>query len=224
MELPKLTSAEDLAELVEEIGFLPFFRSGIEGFSVEECTPPELWFTDEEGPWEWKGPVIRSTHCAYGKFFRGKAMYISGRLFPNFANFRRDGYDYDARMDEGLARHVDVPVMQALWREPSLVSKQLKTRACFSKESRVLFDASLTHLQMQAYINIEDFVYPLDRKGKPYGWGLAQYTTPENYFGEAFSRTVYENSPSVSYRILSEHLSKLLPHASDGQIASILRA
>ena len=137
MELPKLTSAEDLAELVEEIGFLPFFRSGIEGFSVEECTPPELWFTDEEGPWEWKGPVIRSTHCAYGKFFRGKAMYISGRLFPNFANFRRDGYDYDARMDEGLARHVDVPVMQALWREPSLVSKQLKTRACFSKESRV---------------------------------------------------------------------------------------
>lgn len=27
---------------------------------MEEHTPPELWFVDGvEGPWEWKGPVIR---------------------------------------------------------------------------------------------------------------------------------------------------------------------
>ena len=74
MELPELHSAEDLAALVEEIGFLPFFKNGIEGFSVQEHTPPELWFSDLEGPWEWKGPVIQTARCAYGKFYKGKAV------------------------------------------------------------------------------------------------------------------------------------------------------
>ena len=51
MRFGKLRSAEDIVALVKEIGFLPFFRNNIEGFSVEECTPRELWFTGEEGPW-----------------------------------------------------------------------------------------------------------------------------------------------------------------------------
>ena len=55
-----VTSPERLAELVEAAGFLPLLLSGIPGFSVEEHTPPRLWFTDGlPGPWEWKGPVIR---------------------------------------------------------------------------------------------------------------------------------------------------------------------
>ncbi|MCC8097042.1 MAG: hypothetical protein LIO44_00420 [Eubacterium sp.] len=53
-------SYNDLADLVEEYGFLPLFKNQIEGFSVEEHTPPELWFAENaDGPWEWKGPVIQ---------------------------------------------------------------------------------------------------------------------------------------------------------------------
>lgn len=63
----KIYSASDLSRLVQEYGFLPLFKNQIPGFSVEEHTPPELWFADGvEGPWEWKGPVIRETGCAYG--------------------------------------------------------------------------------------------------------------------------------------------------------------
>ena len=222
--IKELRSAEDLAALVEEVGFLPFFKGEIPGFSVEEHTPRELWWEGEEwAAWEWKGPVIRMSQCAYGKFYRGKAMYISRALFPDFANFRRDGYDYDARVDEGLARGEDTPVMQALLKTPSLVSKQLKARVCFSKESGKRFDASLTRLQMQGYLNIKDFVYPLDRTGKPYGWGLAEYTTPEAFYGEEFTSRVYRNAPETSYGILAAHLQKLLPHASTAQIDRILR-
>lgn len=222
MQLPTLKSANDLADLVEKLGFLPFFKGEIEGFSVEECTPPELWFTDEEGPWEWKGPVIQSTHCAYGKFYKGKAVYISQKFFPDFANIRRDGYDYDSRMDEGLVRHRDVPIMEELFREPSLISKELKRRVCFTGDRKKTFDSSLTHLQMMCYINIADFEYAVDKHGKPYGWGLARYTTPEAFFGEEFRAKAYAKQPKESYALLEAYLQQLLPHASMRQIENFL--
>lgn len=219
-----LKSCSDLCELIEEVGFLPFFRNPVSGFSIEDCTPPELWFSDEaDGPWEWKGPVIRDLHCAYGKFYRGKAMYISERFFGDFCNFRRDGYDYDARMDDGLARHADIPIMRELWQSPSVVSRELKARVCFTKERKRTFDGSLTRLQMLGYINIADFEYALDRCGRPYGWGLARYTTPEAFFGENFLKEAYKTDPTDSYKKLESYLQRLLPDAGVSQIENILK-
>ena len=87
-----ISSEKDLAAMVETYGFLPLLKNSIPGFSVEEHTPPELWFADGvDGPWEWKGPVIAETGCAYGKFFSGKAGFISREWFLDFANYRRDG-------------------------------------------------------------------------------------------------------------------------------------
>lgn len=45
MRFPIIRTPEALVDLVEEIGFLPFFQHDIPGFSVEDCTPPEFWFT-----------------------------------------------------------------------------------------------------------------------------------------------------------------------------------
>ena len=90
-------SAEKLHEAVLKYGFLPFFENEIKGFSIEEHTPADRWFTSLEGPWEWKGPVLRMGDVVYGKFFNNKAGYISLKWYPDFANFRRDGYDFDAR-------------------------------------------------------------------------------------------------------------------------------
>ena len=45
-------SEKDLAAMVETYGFLPLLKNSIPGFSVEEHTPPELWFADGvDGPW-----------------------------------------------------------------------------------------------------------------------------------------------------------------------------
>ncbi len=218
-----LKSAEDIAALVEKIGFLPFFRGEIAEFSVEEFTPPRLWFSDtEDGPWEWKGPVIRLARCAYGKFYKGKAMFISKEWFPDFANLRRDGYDYDARMDEGIARRRDTYLMAELMKEPSLLGKELKARVCFTDERKKGYEGSLTHLQMMAYITTADFEYARDRYGKPYGWGLARYATPEAFFGEDFCRAAYKRTPQESYARMAAHLKELLPQASEAQISHIL--
>ncbi len=223
MQFPVLQSAEEIAALVEKIGFLPFFRGEIAGFSVEECTPPRLWFSaEEDGPWEWKGPVIRLAHCAYGKFYRGKAMFVSREWFPDFANFRRDGYDYDARMDEGIARRRDTYLMEELMREPSLLGKDLKARVCFTEERKKGYEGSLTRLQMMCYITTAGFEYARDKHGKEYGWGLARYAMPEAFFGEDFCRAAYKRPPQESYARMAAHLKEVLPHASDRQISRIL--
>ena len=95
---------------IHEFGFLPFFANSIEGFSIEEHITRDCWYDSDDGvwnAWEWKGPVIRETGCGYGKFFEKKACYISPEWFPDFANYRRDGYDFDARYDDGLANYRD---------------------------------------------------------------------------------------------------------------------
>ena len=43
--------------------------------------------------WEWKGDVARNRQLVYGKFFAGKAGFVSLKWFPDFCNYRRDGYD-----------------------------------------------------------------------------------------------------------------------------------
>ena len=120
-----ISSQEDLERMVGAWGFLPLLKNWVPCFSVEEHTPPELWFADGvDGPWEWKGPVIRETGCAYGKFFGGKAGFVSREWYPDFANCRRDGYDFDARYDDGLARNLDKRVYDALLEHQPLLSKE----------------------------------------------------------------------------------------------------
>jgi len=48
-------------------------------------------------------------------FFHGKAGFISAEWFPDFANYRRDSYDFDARYEDGLARYQDKQVYDILF-------------------------------------------------------------------------------------------------------------
>ncbi len=98
----------DLLEAVHEYGIVPYFRTSIPGFSLQEHGHASVLFSDSgDDTWEWKGPVIRETGCAYGKFFEKKAACVGRELFPDLANCRRDGYDFDARHDDGLAKCQD---------------------------------------------------------------------------------------------------------------------
>lgn len=214
-----LTSPEDVIALLERWGFLPLFKNEIPGFSVEEHTPRELWFQDDaDGPWEWKGPVIRKSGCAYGKFFRGKAVFISDRWYLDFANFRRDGYDFDARYDDGLAAYRDKTVYDILDERKSLLSKEWRNLWSFGEDGRKGFDTVVTRLQMQGYVVTSDFEYQRDRFGNPYGWGIARYETPEHFFGSPFRENVYERSPEESRERILKHLSDLFPLVGEKKI------
>lgn len=153
----EIKSWPELEALVLEYGFLPFFQNEIAGFSVEEHTPPRLWFSDtEDGPWEWKGPVARSGKCVYGKFYSGRAGFVSMEWFPDFANFRRGGYDFDARYEDGLAAHKDKTIYDTVMQRKSLLSKELKDLCNYRKDGNKGFETIVTRLQMQTYLNISD--------------------------------------------------------------------
>ena len=161
----QLHSADGLIAAVEQHGFLPFFRNEIHGFSIEELCPPALWFADDvDGPWEWKGPAARSGKCLYGKLFNKKAGFVSREWIPDFANFRRDGYDFDARWDDGLASYKDKELYEAIAGEGRMLSKRLKEALNYRKGGNTGFETCITRLQMQSYVCIADFVYMQDKK------------------------------------------------------------
>ena len=221
-----VTSKQDMIRAVETYGFLPLFANSVPGFSIEEHVIPEVWYSagsDDWPVWEWKGPVIRECGCAYGKFFEKKAVFISREWFPDFANWRRDGYDFDARWDDGLASYRDRDLYELLAANAPIVSTELKERGGYGKGGRKGFETLITRLQAQGYVLISDFVYPKNKQGEPYGWGLAQYSTPERFFGPSFRETLYDRPPEESFARILRHLQKVLPQADEALLRRFLR-
>ena len=218
-----LRCPDDVVELTEALGFLPFFANGIPGFSVEEHTPRELWFTEADGPWEWKGPIARTKRCLYGKFFGGKAGFISLEWFPDFANYRRDGFDFDSRYESGLASRKDMNVYDTVSRYGTVLSKKLKSLCGYSKGGEKGFDGVITRLQMQTYICVADFEYMRDKYGKQYGWGVARYSTPEELFGYEAVTSAYSREPAESLERILDHLKKVLPEADGARLLKMIK-
>ena len=221
-----IKSMNDLTALIDEVGFVPFFENEIEGFSIEEHIDPKCWYGGSDGfwdAWEWKGPVINQMKCAYGKFLKGKAMYISSKWFPDFANFRRDGYDFDARYDDGLASYHDKVLYELLDANAPILSKPLKKMGDYGKGGKKGYDTMITRLQKQCYVVISDFKYATDKLGNQYGWGIAEYSTPEKFFGKKFRDNVYKRKPEESYERVFKQFKKILPEADEEMIKRILK-
>jgi len=212
----------DLIRAVQTVGILPAFRNSVPGFSVEENASPRAWFSEEEGFWEWKGPVIREAGCAYGKFFEGKAAFVSLHWFLHLANYRRDGYDLDALYEEGMVPSRDKTLYDLVVAGEPILSKQLKHDGNYRRGGATGFDTSMLHLQSKGYVVISDFVYLRDRFGPPYGWGVAEYSTPERLFGAAFTEEIYRCEPEKSHALLLSHLTVLLPHADPEKLRRFL--
>lgn len=223
----KISSMQDLMDLIDEVGFVPFFANEIKGFSIEEHIGRGCWYNDGDNgfwpAWEWKGPVINEMKCAYGKFLKNKAMYVSSKWFPDFANFRRDGYDFDARFDDGLVSFYDKELFELLDANAPIMSKALKKAGGYAKNGRKGFDTMITRLQKQCYVIISDFRYETDKFGNAYGWGVAEYSTPEKFMGKKFSDAVYKRSPEESYTGVVKQFSKILPNADRSEIEKILK-
>ena len=223
----KIGSDQELIRAIDELGFVPFFENEIKGFSLEEHIARGCWYNDGDNgfwdAWEWKGPVINKAHCAYGKFLGGKAVYISKEWFPDFANYRRNGYDFDARYEDGLASYDDKTLYELLEKNAPILSKPLKALGNYRKGGKKGFDSAIARLQKQCYVIVSDFRYAVDKFGNEYGWGIAEYSTPEKFFGPEFTDTVYSRTPEESYERLVAHFKRILPHADVSVIEKMLK-
>lgn len=235
-----ILSAEDIGLLVRRLGFLPFFANGIEGFSIEECTPKELWFADDvEGPWDWKSAVMHGWNCAYGKFFAGKAGFVSMEWMPDLVNYRRSQYSLDKAPLDSDGRNREREVYNLVIRNELMSSKDIKKACPFFSTSRRIkpldvlddlpkrsigtgYETVMTRLQMATLLVTADIDYLRDRNGHPYGWGIACYATPEATFGADILNAYGGRTPAQSCDRIAKHLKSLLPDASDKQIDKIV--
>lgn len=219
-----IRSWQELADWIDEVGFLPLFKNEAYGFSVEENTSDLFWWTGDpaEDPWEWRALIARSGRIAYGKFFGGKAGFISKEWFPYFANWRREGYDFDSRWDEELATMRSKRIMDRFTEQTEWFSFALKRDAGFGKDGEKNFDGTVAELQMQTYLVTRDFRQRINKKGLPYGWAISVYATPESLFGYEQVTSQYQTAPEKSKEKIYTRASELFPDATEADLQKVL--
>ena len=214
-------SCPELIEVIQQMGFLPLLDSGIRGYSAEEMADEDcryVVFSDGgwDWPlWKWKGPVVTDGNCVYGKFFAGKAGFVSREWWPDLCNYRRSRY---AAPQEGS---IEEAILLTLQEHESLITRELRAACGFTgPKMRSRFDSYITRLQMACRIITEDFVYPRDKHNREYGWGWSLLTTPERLLGREACRC--PRTPAKSFDRLLAHFKTLLPTATEQQIRKLI--
>lgn len=216
----QISSAPQMMEAIQELGFVPLLYSGIPGFSAEEMVDEDSRYVVYDDGWDWpmwkwKGPIINEGGCVYGKFFDKKAGYISLDWWPDFSNWRRS---VNPMPEEGS---IEEAILLTLQEHGSLITRELRSACGFTgPKMRSRFDAYVTRLQMACRIVTEDFVYPRDRHGREYGWGWSLLTTPERLYGRDACHC--DRSPQDSRDRILQHLHGILPNATPQQLLKLI--
>lgn len=215
-------------EYINDIGFLPLFRNDIPGFSLEERTVPEYWWCDnpDKDPWMWRAIIASRRDIVYGKFFDKKAGFISRKWLPVFANYRRDGYDFDALYEDGKASRKLKKIMDNFIEDKvdmEIYSNELKKIAGFGKNGEKGFDGAITSLMMQMYLCNCDFRKRRNKKGEEYGWDVAIYSSLEHIHGYDYLTSCYRESPEDSWKKIVEYMHNIYPIATNKQIRKVLK-
>jgi hypothetical protein len=230
----RIRSWQELVNWVNEVGFLPLFKNDIPGFSAEEHVHTWSWWTGdpEQDPWEWREIIARSHQIAYGKFFDKKAGFISLEWLPVFANYRRDGYDFDARWEDGLASRREKMIMDqvtekdkdgdTLFPDIRILSTDLKKRAGFGKGGAKNYPGITTGLQMQTYLVITDFVRRKNKTGAEYGMPVSILQPPEAVWGYENVTKSYMEKPEESWDRISGRLREVFSESNESRIIRVI--
>lgn len=221
----RIKTVEELKAYINKVGFLPFFKGGIEGFSLEELTAVDSWWSGDpvEDPWQWREIIAEEGNIAYGKLFCKKAGFISKEWFPIFVAYRRDGYDFDSRYEEGLASRRQKKLIDILSKYDKLPSYELKKLAGFGKDGEKNFEGTITTLQMQTYVVIRSFRRKRSKKNEEYGWAVADYTLSENLYGRDYVRSAYSLLADKAKEKIINHLLKLFPDTNVDEAVRLIK-
>jgi hypothetical protein len=221
----RIKTHEELSEFIQEVGFLPLFKNTVEGFSVEEITAADSWFKDnpKEDPWAWREVIAAEGKIAYGKLFCNKAGFVSREWYPYLAAYRRNGYDFDSRYEDGLASHRAKKIMDVLMEYDTLPSNDLKAAAGFGRGGEKGFEGTMSQLQMQTYITVRCFQRRSNKKHEEYGWPVAIYSVSEKLFGEEHVRSFYHLEAAEARERIIEHIKSKFNKASRAEIEKAMK-
>ena len=208
-------------DYIQEVGLLPLLNSGIPGYSAEDIVSEECrYVVFPDGGWDWplwkwKGQIVAEGNCVYGKFFAGKAGFVSREWWPDLYNYRR------SKSQEPEEGTIEDAILQTLHENGSMITRELRAACGFTgKNMRSKFDGYITRLQGACRIVTEDFIYPTDKHSREYGWGWALLSLPEQLLGREACRC--DRTPEESYARLHDHLRTLLPQATERQIEKMI--
>lgn len=142
----KIYSKETLIRTIREYGIIPFFHGKIPGWSIEELTDPECWFTSSEelGPWDWKIDAVREGDIAYGKFISGKAAFATVDYFRHLMNWRRNltKYQFCPDIPQTNCSIKGELLIRAL--SPSALNSIIENGTCSMNEIRTAIEKSIS--------------------------------------------------------------------------------
>ncbi len=230
----RIRTWQELVKWVDEVGFLPLFANEVEGFSAEEHVSPNYWWTGDrqQDPWEWREIIASSHQVAYGKFFDKKAGFISLKWLPYFANYRRDGYDFDSRWEDGRSSRREKLVMDLLtgrdadgdmtFPDDQILSTELKKKAGFGKTGEKNYPGIITGLQMQIYLVTADFHRRRNKRGQEYGMPVSVLLPPEAIWGYETITSAYDEKPQESRQRIIDRVKELYTNADERGIINLI--
>ncbi len=234
-----INSPATMAYAIRECGFIPFFKCGIEGWSIEEMTDPEYWFmsSDQLGPWDWKIDVVREGDIAYGKFLGGAAGFATTEFYGHLMNYRRSlpqyrvvlGEDFQATKQNEMLMKVLAPAAFNLIKEKGAVeSREIResltkvvtpqlleavTPSCranlFPAVKKSISDSVITFLEMGTWTVVADFIRLYRGRNQEYNGWQRSIITMPD---ELFEPSVMVDcSPEESRQFLISHILKSFP-------------
>lgn len=115
---------------------VPFSRCSVPGWSIQEMTDPDFWFTssDQLGPWDWK---IEALHdgLVYGRFIDRSSCFATEEMYRHLMNWRRsrpyykmaEGGRYKAvTINDRLHKYIAPAILAAIRENGSLESSALR--------------------------------------------------------------------------------------------------
>ena len=75
---------------------------------------------------------------------------------------------------------------------------------------------------MSSYLVIRDFRQKLNKKGQPYGWPRAEYTTPEALWGAECIAAAYTTDPVQSRAKVFHQIQAHFPAATEEMTRAVL--
>jgi len=174
---PVVSDPESMLSLIRTCQLIPFFCNPIPGYSIEEHTPVDYWFTEDElGPWDWKIDCVQSGDVAYGKFLcGGKAAFATVDVYRELLNWRRSLPKYQANADQ--QRILDLMAEQG-----SISVAEVRKLLGIKKSAA---DALLARLQMQTRVVTGDISRVYRGADLTYnGWQRSSFCAPEALFEE----------------------------------------
>jgi len=174
---PVVGDQEGMLRLIKEYRLVPFFANLIPGYSVEEHTPVEFWFTEENlGPWDWKIECVRSGDVAYGKFLLGgKAAFATVDVYRELMNWRRSLPKYQPKPEQQK-------VLDLMQEQGSISVPDVRKLMGITKSAA---DSLLAKLQMQTRVITGDISRVYSGPELRYsGWQRSSFCSPEALFEE----------------------------------------